>query len=100
MKSVGAALLVLTLAGCFGPYYEHTPMVGSDGTKFYLLKSAATFTDQSKIDAAMDLDKRSQKICSAGYTLVNQEIVPVNNPAGFHSGSYDVHWQIKCKNLS
>ncbi len=100
MKSAGIALLSLILTGCFGPYYEHTPMMGSDGTKFYLLKSAATFTDASKVSAREDLDKRSRKICPGGFDLVDEEIQPVNNPAGFHSGSYDVNWQIKCKNLS
>lgn len=73
-------------------------MVGTDGTPFYLLKGAASFTEKSRIDAAIDLDTRSLEICPAGYHLINRDIQPVNNPAGFHSGSYDVLWQIKCKN--
>ncbi len=100
MKHVGIAVLGLMLAGCFGPYYEYTPMVGSDGTKHYLLKSPMSFTESSKAWSIKDLDQRSNKICPAGYNLINEDVVPVNNPAGFHSGSYDMHWQIKCKNLS
>lgn len=100
MKIVAIAALTLTLTGCFGPYFEYTPVMGSDGTKYYMLKSAMSFLEASKGWATKDLDNRSKQICPAGYTVINEEIMPVNNPAGFHGGSYDMHWQIKCKNLS
>ena len=100
MKHVGIAVLAFMLTGCLGPYFEYTPVIGSDGTKHYLLKSPMSFIEASKGWATKDLDSRSKQICPAGYNLINEEIMPVNNPAGFHSGSFDMHWQIKCKNLS
>jgi hypothetical protein len=100
MKPAGVCLLTLALTGCFGPYFEHTPMMGADGTKYYLLKTEMPFGETTRNWAVESLNKRSNKICPAGYDVINEEVIQLRPIFGLPNGSYDLHWQIKCKNVS
>ena len=100
MKSVRVCLLALMLVGCAGATIEQTSMVGSDGTKMYLLKEFMYGESNRKrtVDA---LNERANKLCPSGYELMNEEREQLKTGYGTDlPGGYKLHWQIKCKNLA
>jgi hypothetical protein len=93
MKSVRVCLLALMFVGCAGATIEQTSIVGSDGTKMYLLKEFMYGESNRKrtVDA---LNERANKLCPSGYELMNEEREQLK------TGRYKLHWQIKCNNLA
>lgn len=97
MKSVGVALLALTLVGCAGAMIEQTSMVTNDGTRYYFLKDNM-YGESNKERTVKFLDERANIVCPSGYELINEEKEQLKTGYGTDfPGGYKLHWQIKCK---
>lgn len=100
MKSVGTALLVLTLIGCAGATIEQNSIVGNDGVKMYFLKEFM-YGETNRERTVKALDERANTLCGFGYDLMNEEKEQLKTGFGTDlPHGWKLHWQIKCKNQS
>lgn len=100
MKTVGVALLALTLVGCAGATIEQTSMVANDGTRFYFLKEFM-YGESNRGRTVDALTERANRVCPSGYELMNEEREQLKTGYGTDlPGGYKLHWQIKCKTIS
>ena len=94
------SLVVLALTGCAGKQVQEVPSTTlPDGTKHYFIKTNFKPCQSSRDWATITLTRRANRICKAGFILVNEQTPVDLQLPGTPPAERELQWEVKCKNV-